>query len=227
MLYWHANAAIVGRIHPFVNGFPPTLMSAVLAPTPAVATGDLPAFERVVQRRRSIYSYRDTPVSRELLERALDCAVQAPNHHRTRPWRFFVFEGEARSALAAAYEAAARRLGRDVARAVQRALDAPVMIVVACVAETSNPRVEVKEEEFAVAAAVQTLLLALAAEDVGSLLTTGVLAESEEVHRLVGLQPPEGRIVGVVNVGHRNTERPLLARPTPDAAAVTSWISPP
>jgi len=60
---------------------------------------------------------------------------------------------------------------------------------------------------------------------VGSLLTTGVLAESDEVHRLVGLQPPEGRVMGVVNVGYRNTERPLLARPAPDAAAVTTWVA--
>ena len=200
-------------------------MSAVLAPPSASAAGELDAFERVVRQRRSIYSYRDTPVPRRAVERALDCAVQAPNHHRTRPWRFFVFEGDGRSCLAAAYEEAARRLARDVGRAVQRALDAPVMIVVACVPQTSNPRVEVKEEEFAVAAAVQSLLLALAAENVGSLLTTGALAESEEVHRLVGLRPSEGRVVGVVNVGYRNTERPLLARPTPDAAAVTSWIA--
>ena len=199
-------------------------MSAVLAPTPTAAA-DLVAFDRVVQRRRSIYSYRDTPVPRRLVERALDCAVQAPNHHRTRPWRFFVFEGDARNRLAAAYEETARRLGRDVARAVQRAMDAPVMIVVGCVAQTSNPRVELKEEEFAVAASVQTLMLALAAEEVGSLLTTGVLAESDEVHRLVGLQPPEGRVMGVVNVGYRNTERPLLARPAPDAAAVTTWVA--
>ncbi len=199
-------------------------MSAVLAPTPTAAA-DFVAIDRVVQRRRSIYSYRDTPVPRRLLERALDCAVQAPNHHRTRPWRFFVFEGDARNRLAAAYEETARRLGRDVARAVQRAMDAPVMIVVGCVAQTSNPRVELKEEEFAVAASVQTLMLALAAEEVGSLLTTGVLAESDEVHRLVGLQPPEGRVMGVVNVGYRNTERPLLARPAPDAAAVTTWVA--
>jgi len=165
------------------------LLQAPQAERPAPA-----AFDRVVQRRRSIYSYRDTPVPRRLLERALDCAVQAPNHHRTRPWRFFVFEGDARNRLAAAYEETARRLGRDVARAVQRAMDAPVMIVVGCVAQTSNPRVELKEEEFAVAASVQTLMLALAAEEVGSLLTTGVLAESDEVHRLVGLQPPEGAL---------------------------------
>jgi len=197
-------------------------MSAVLAPIPA--SSDLDAFERVVRQRRSIYAYRDTPVARRLIERAIDCAVQAPNHHRTRPWRFFVFEGAARDRLADAYEEAARRLGRDVGRAIQRALDAPVMIVVGCVPQMSNPRVEPKEEQFAVAASVENMMLAFAAEGVGTLLTTGALAESDEVHRLVGLTPPEARVMGVVNVGYRDTERPLLARPTPDASTVTSWV---
>jgi nitroreductase len=202
-------------------------MSAVLAPTPHSAAADLGAFERIVQQRRRSTRTATRRFLAGWSSAPLDCAVQAPNHHRTRPWRFFVFEGEARSSLAAAYEGAARRLGRDVAKAIQRALDAPVMIVVGCVPQTSNPRVEAREEELAVACAVQNLLLALAAEDVGSLLTTGPLAESDEVHRLVGLHPTEGRVVGVVNVGYRNTERPLLARPTPDAAAVTRWIASP
>ena len=36
----------------------------------------------------------------------------------------------------------------------------------------------------------------------------------------------EKRIGGIrLRVGYRNTERPLLARPTPEAAAVTSWIA--
>ncbi len=197
-------------------------MSALLGAVPA--SSDLEILESVVRRRRSIYSYRDTPVATRLIERALDCAVEAPNHHRTRPWRFFVFEGAAREQLAAAYEKAALRLGRDRARAIQRALDAPVMIVVGCVPQTSNPRVERHEEDFAVAGAVENMLLAFAAEGIGTLLTTGVLAESEEVHWLVGLTPPESRVMAVVNVGYRDTERPLLARPVPDASAVTTWI---
>jgi nitroreductase len=167
-------------------------MSAVLAS--ASGSTDIDVFQRVARQRRSIYSYRDTPVSRQVVERAIDCAVLAPNHHRTHPWRFFVFAADARNRLAAAYETAARRLGRDAERAVQRAMDAPVMVVIG------------------------------AAEGVGTLLTTGVLAESDEVHRLVGLTPPDARVMGVVNVGYRDTERPLLARPLADGASVTRWI---
>jgi nitroreductase len=197
-------------------------MSAVPASPPVSRDTDM--FQRVARQRRSVYSYLDMPISRQAVERAIDCAVLAPNHHRTHPWRFFVFAAASRNRLAAAYETAARRLGRDAARAVQRAMDAPVMIVVGCVAQTSNPRVERKEEEFAVAASVQNLMLAFAADGIGTLLTTGVLAESDEVHRLVALTAPEARVMGVVNVGYRDTERPLLARPPADGSSATTWM---
>jgi nitroreductase len=158
-----------------------------------------------------------------LLEGAFTAAVLAPNHHRTRPWRFFVFEDEDRAPLADAYEAAAVRLGRLVPRAIQRAYDAPVMVVIACVPDTLNPRVVRAEEEFATAAATQTLMLALTSMGLGTLLTTGDLAESPEVLELVGLTGSGGRLIGVLNVGYRNPDRPLPARPALDIASVVSW----
>jgi nitroreductase len=113
-----------------------------------------------------------------------------------------------------------------VARAVQRAQDAPVNVVVACVPCVSNPRVSVAEEEFATAAAVQNFLLSLAASGVDALLTTGDLAQSEEVARLVGLSGDGARLMGLVNVGYRNPERPIPARPETPIARVAAWIGP-
>lgn len=182
------------------------------------------AFATVVRRRRSTYSYLDTPVPRELIEQALADAVLAPNHHRTSPWRFHVIPRDARGALESAYEAAALRVGRDAARARQRARDAPVNVVVACVPAVENPRVLVREEEFAVAAAVQNFLLSLSAAGLASLLTTGELAESSEVAQLVGLNAPDARVMGVINVGFRNTERPISARAEPPLDGVVRWL---
>lgn len=182
------------------------------------------SFSELAQRRRSIYSYLDRPVPRAVVERALADAVLAPNHHRTAPWRFFVITREARPGLVGAYEAAALRVGRDVARAAQRAQDAPVNVVVACVPAMDNPRVLPKEEDFATAAAVQNFLLSLADAGVGSLLTTGELAESPEVAALVGLEEPGAHLMGVINVGYPNAERALARRPDAQLDRVTRWI---
>lgn len=180
-----------------------------------------------VHRRRSVYAYLNVPVPRGIIERALEQAVLAPCHHQTHPWRFFVFEGAGRERLAHAYRDAAARIGLLSAKANQRAYDAPVMIVIACQPALTHPRIKAWEEEFATAAATQTLMLALAASGVGSLLTTGHLAESDEVRSLIGLDQPGSRIMGVLNVGYRNPERPLMARPAADAAAVTRWFTEP
>jgi nitroreductase len=195
----------------------PTDASAPAAPSMASA------FQLLIQNRRSVYSYLQTPVPRTVLESAFAAAVLAPNHHRTRPWRFFVFADEGRAPLAKAYEAAAVRLGRVVPRAVQRAYDAPTMVVIACVPDTSNPRMVRAEEEFATAAATQILMLALTSMGLATLLTTGDLAESPEVLDLVGLTAAAGRLMAVLNVGYRDPERPFLSRPAPDMDSVVSW----
>lgn len=181
-------------------------------------------FEAIARSRRSAYAYLDDPVSRALVERAIMAAMLAPNHHKTSPWRFFVYAGAGRAPLVAAYEAAARRLNRDVAKARQRALDAPLMIVVACIPQVGQPKVKVNEEEFATAAAIQNMLLALACADVSTLLTTGDLAESPEMHALVGLGDGQGRIMAVVNVGYRNPARPVPPRARPDLSKCLRWI---
>lgn len=183
------------------------------------------AFQSVVRRRRSVYAYLNRPVPQELLERALGDAMLAPNHHRTRPWRFFVIPYAAQHKLVAAYEAAALRLGKDVKRAAQRAKDAPVNVVVACVPTADNPRVLAKEEAFATAAAVQNFLLSLVDAGLDSLLTTGDLAESPEVAALVGLDEPGSYLMGVVNVGYRNPERPLASRTPFQMEQLVHWIS--
>ena len=182
------------------------------------------SFGALAQRRRSIYAYVDEPVPRYVIERALADAVLAPNHHRTAPWRFFVITREARHLLVEAYEAAAQRTERDVARAAQRAKDAPVNVVVACVPALDNPRVVAKEEDFATAAAVQNFMLSLADAGVGTLLTTGALAESPEVAALIGLEAPGAHVVGVINVGYPNPERPVPRRADAPLERVVRWI---
>jgi len=195
-------------------------------PSPLDGASDLAAaFDQIATLRRSAYAYLPESVSRASIERALRLAMLAPNHHKTRPWRFFVYADGGRAPLVAAYEAAATRLGRDVAKARQRALDAPVMIVVGCVPATLHPKVKPNEEEFATAAAVENMLLALASEGLSSLLTTGDLAESPEVNALVGLGEADGRVMGVVNVGYRDPRRPMVPRTPPDVGAFTQWFT--
>src|SRR5512147_2730731 len=52
-----------------------------------------------IRGRYSEGKVKSDPVPRELIEKCLDAAAQAPNHYKVRPWRFVVLTGEGRNKL--------------------------------------------------------------------------------------------------------------------------------
>ena len=134
--------------------------------------------------RQSIQTLRPDPVPRDLVERLLAAAVQAPNHYRVRPWRFVVLQGQARERLGdvfAEYPAAQTHpdlppAALDKERA--KALRSPLLIAVG-VDAPADPRVIEIENICAAAAAVENLLLAAACPRPGG----------QVAHRRRGLRP--------------------------------------
>ena len=181
-----------------------------------------------IQRRTSVRRFRPDPVPREAIARLLDCAVRAPNHKLTEPWRFAVVTGAARGRLA---EFRARhRLkrytdpGSEEARAgaekVRRETEeTPAFVVVMC---ALNPDELTREEDYA-AAMMATANLMIAAESLGlgTYLKTGGIMRDPGVAELVGLD--EGfRVVGVVSLGYPATDEPPRRRRPADG--LTRWV---
>ena len=50
----------------------------------------------IIKQRRSIGKVTSERPTREQIERILQAATHAPNHHKVEPWRFFVLAGHAR-----------------------------------------------------------------------------------------------------------------------------------
>ena len=88
-----------------------------------------------ISMRQTIPKVRPEALPRELIERLLNAAAQAPNHLRNRPWRFIVLSGNARVRLG---ELGAQALARRDPTATEAALEserkkplrAPVIIAV-------------------------------------------------------------------------------------------------
>jgi nitroreductase len=159
------------------------------------------------------------------IARALDAAVLAPNHRLTQPWRFTVVSGEARARVGRAQAAEAVASGRlDAGRAPFEAakwLRAPAVVVV-----SHLPAVDpltAREDLLALGAAVENLLLALAAQGLGAMWRTGAAADSAAVREALGLAPAEA-IVACVYVG-RPLGDPLPPRRRVPAAERTRWLS--
>jgi nitroreductase len=51
-----------------------------------------------IHTRHSTGKVKPDPVPRAVIEKLLLAAVQAPNHHKVRPWRFVVLSGGRASA---------------------------------------------------------------------------------------------------------------------------------
>jgi nitroreductase len=183
---------------------------------------DSDAALRVLAGRRSIYSFATTPVDAEKLRIALDMAVLAPNHRLTRPWRFAVFSGDARFQLGEALAAAARASGSEPERARRIAATAPALICVGVSPRLDRPAVVEREETLSVAAAIQNLLLALRALEIGSLWTTGKHSDSPEVRELLGWRGRDDHVIGIVLAGYAAAENRLISRPI-DHSPFTTW----
>src|SRR5438270_6402264 len=101
---------------------------------PHIESSPMELFEALFTRM-SIGKVKPDPVPRELIEKILEAAAQAPNHHKVQPWRFIVITGAARQRLG---EVMARSLLRRqpdalpeiVAAERAKPLRAPVLIAV-------------------------------------------------------------------------------------------------
>ncbi|MGD1320649.1 nitroreductase family protein [Chryseobacterium sp. 2R14A] len=58
--------------------------------------------KEIIEQRRSIFpkDYSETQIPQEIINEILHSATLAPNHKRTKPWRFKIFKGEEKVQLA-------------------------------------------------------------------------------------------------------------------------------
>lgn len=58
--------------------------------------------KEIIEQRRSVFpkDYTDAEISQEVIDEILHSATLAPNHMRTKPWRFKIFKGEEKAKLA-------------------------------------------------------------------------------------------------------------------------------
>jgi nitroreductase len=180
-----------------------------------------------IYRRRSIGKMTDQVPPRAAIEQILDAAIQAPNHHLTEPWRFFVLSGDARIELGDAMVRArcAADPGADelpdlvLQKVREKPLRSPVIITVA-VKPQPGAKIEEMEEICAGAAAVQNMLLAADALGLATMWRTGDACFSGEVKELLGLDDGD-HVLGFVYLGY-----PAIGgseRQRTPAAAYTVW----
>jgi nitroreductase len=166
--------------------------------------------------RQSIGEVRPDPVPRDLIEKLLSAAVQAPNHYKVRPWRFVVLTGAARERMGDVIaQSFAGKFPQAPASALvkERAkpLRAPVLIAIG-VDKSSEPKVLEIENICAAAAAVENLLLAAHAFGLAAKWRTGEDARDPRLKEFLGFAPDQ-TLIALVYIGFPVTKAEAVNRP--------------
>lgn len=160
----------------------------------SVPTNEL---SELIRSRRTVNSFRPEPVPVEILRRAIETAVWAPNHKLTEPWRFHllgpetvarIVELNAALVLASKGEKAAEEKRR-------RWSEVPGWFAMTCPRSADPIRNE--EDYAACCCAVQNLALLLWSQGVGMKWSTGEVTRRTEFYERLGLSLETARVVGL------------------------------
>jgi nitroreductase len=151
----------------------------------------------------------------------LRCGARVPDHGKLFPWRFILFEGEARARAGDILAEVAQAEGsheRQVEEERGRFLRAPVVIGVVSAAREMI-KIPVWEQELSAGAVCQTMMIAATAMGFVANWLTEWYAYHPLVRERLGLKPGE-RMAGFIYIGH--PAAPLEERPRPDMDAIVS-----
>jgi coenzyme F420-0:L-glutamate ligase/coenzyme F420-1:gamma-L-glutamate ligase len=188
--------------------------------------------------RRTVREFSAQPVGSEPVRRAIEAAFTAPAPHHSVPWRFVVLETEqARlrllDAMLDAWKAdltADGFTGEQIARRVRRGEPlrrAPLIIVPCLVAEAAHAYPDARRSAaeramflVSMGAAVQNLLVSLAAQGLGSCWVSSTLFCQPVASAALGL-PADWEPMGAVGVGYPAAPPP--PRPDRDISALVRY----
>lgn len=170
-----------------------------------------------IHGRQTISKMKTDAVPRELIEKILSAAAQAPNHHQVRPWRFVVMTGDGRKKLGDVMAAsflernpATPPEGLDKTRALP--LRAPVVIAVGA-DQPSEARIIEAENISAASAAAYIMALSAQAFGLGAIIRTGDWARDAKVKEFLGFAPDQ-HIVGFLYLGYPEALPAPYTRPS-------------
>ncbi len=169
---------------------------------PSYETQELREFAEVLQGRRTISLFLQTPVPDELVRDALEAATWAPNHHVTEPWRF-ILPGEhtVQKILDLCRLITAGKKGDELALHKRESwAEKPGWLIVTC--ERNEDELRQQEDYAACCAAVQNFMLYLWKAGVGSKWTTGDITRDPRFFDIIGVDQSQAFVVGLFWFGY-------------------------
>ncbi|HZD52000.1 MAG TPA: nitroreductase [Woeseiaceae bacterium] len=171
-----------------------------------------------IRARRTVALFLDRPVSRELVLGAIDVARWAPNHHVTEPWHFYLLgpetiEESVELIRIVTTERKAEKIGEFKAAS---AAERPGWLVVTC--RKSDDELLQREDYGSCCCAIQNFMLYLSAAGVASKWSTGAITRDARFLRLLGIDPREEFVVGLIWYGYPKVSPTQSRKPVAEIA---------
>lgn len=192
-----------------------------------------------IKNRRSIRSYQNTPVEKELIDQILQAGILAPSGKNRQPWKFIVATGNAKDAACRAMEDGIRREKSDPFLPESRALmggaehtvqimkQAPVLIFVVNPLAVDFSKALSADERAAdicnsqsIGAAIENMTLEATNLGLGSLWICDSFFAQQGLSRWAG-----GELYAILALGY--AEEAPEARPRKSMECVVEWRSEP
>ncbi|MBI5259980.1 MAG: nitroreductase family protein [Burkholderiales bacterium] len=162
------------------------------------------------------------------LQRLVEAAATAPDHHDLRPWRLLRIADHQRLRLADLFEACSRDRvptpePRHIERSRAKALHAPLLLLAVLRSSPEDEAVPYTERAVTLGAALMALLLAAHGMGYGAMLSGGRALRSPRFAQAFGLGADE-QAVCFVSVG---TAAQVQRRPRPSAHELLADWAPP
>lgn len=170
---------------------------------PSYETQELREFGEVLQGRRTIDLYIQTPVPDALVQEAIEAATWAPNHHVTEPWRFYTLGKQSVGACLDLIRDIVTEKKGDPRAGEHKAknwAEKPGWLVVTC--RDSDDELLRREDYAACCAALQNFMLYLWKAGVGSKWTTGDITRDPRFFDVLGIDAATEFVVGLVWYGY-------------------------
>ncbi len=155
-----------------------------------------------IRGRRTVAQFLKQPVARKLILEAIEVARWAPNHHVTEPWHFYLLgkESVARAVELTRTIVAENRNEKLADFKAAAAAERPGWLVVTC--RRSDDELREREDYASCCCAIQNLMLYLSEAGVASKWSTGAITRDARFFELLGVDPAQAFIVGLIFYGY-------------------------
>ena len=178
----------------------------------------MPDALELLKSRRSVKPREMTPPgpSPAELDTILTIGARVPDHGKLAPWRFIVFEGDARARAGDVIAGVFAKKNPDAQPAdidveKRRLTDAPLVIGIVSFTKP-HPKVPAWEQELSAGASAMNLVTAATALGYGACWLTGWFAFDRDVLDGLGLKADE-KLAGLIHIG--TPAKPSEDRPRP------------